>query len=73
MYEKPKKHTIEIINQRKKNKRKPPEENESYLNKPNCYECQEESGDDNDINQHQVRDHCHYTSNTEVWHIVPPN
>ena len=39
-----------------------PEEKKSHLNKTNCYICREKFRDDNDINQHKVRDYCHYTS-----------
>ena len=37
------------------------EENKSHLHKTNCCIRQEKFGDDNDINQRKVRDHCHYT------------
>ena len=38
------------------------EESKSHLNKRNCCIRQKEIGDDNDINQRNVRDYCHYTS-----------
>ena len=38
-----------------------PEENKSRLHKTNCCIRQKEFGDDNDINQRKVRDHCHYS------------
>lgn len=37
------------------------EESKSHLNKRNCCIRQKEIGDDNDINQRNVRDYCHYT------------
>ena len=38
------------------------EESKSHLNKRNCCIRQKEIGDDNDINQRNVRDYCHYTN-----------
>lgn len=38
-------------------------EDRSHLSKTNCYICQSEIGDDNDINPCKFRNHYHYKGN----------
>ena len=37
-----------------------PERNKSHLSKTNCYICQKEYGDYDDIHKIKVRNFCHY-------------
>ena len=67
-----KKHAIEIINYRKKEKKMTtltPEKNKLYLNNTNSNKYHEEFGDDNEINRRKEIIFI-IQLNIEVWHIV---
>ena len=49
--------------------------NKSHFNKTNCYICQKEFGNDIGLNQHRVRDPCHYTgkyrgATHSIWNLI---